>query len=297
MIQRQFRKYAGAGNDFVILDAVSKPIEIQGEALEAFVQKACARESGLGSDGLILLEKSDRAAFAMRFFNPDGSYGALCGNGSRCAVQAAFDERIISGNTTEFEVLGAINHAKILSDQQVRVFFQDPKFSKLNFKIRIGKKDFVTSSYVDLGSQHTVTFFEDLFPFSGGTIGTFDMTRFGSVLRWHPDLQPVGANANFAQIQQDDQGPYIRIRTFERGVEGETLACGTGCMSTAIIAYLSSRIKDVPIRLKTQSGEFVQVNFTYSGNLVTNLSLEGSAIRGIQGVIEFDEVSGKLGLG
>jgi hypothetical protein len=170
----------------------------------------------------------------------------------------------------------------------VKVFFQDPTFIKLGFKIRIGKKDFVQTNYVDLGSQHTVTFFDDLRGLSGGTIEAFEIRRFGPLMRWQPDLQPQGANANFIQIEGDEAGDYIRIRTFERGVEAETLACGTGCMSAAIVAVLSNRIPSAPVRLKTQSGEFVVVGFDVQEGRITNLSLEGSAVRGLQGTFKFD---------
>jgi diaminopimelate epimerase len=288
MLELAFRKYSGAGNDFVVINGFVQPISFYDGELPALVQQACRRDGSVGADGLIVLEKSDIAPFRMRFFNPDGSFGALCGNGSRCAAQAALDEKIITSSSTDFEVLGTVNHAEIISDQRVKVFFQDPTFIKLGFKIRIGKKDFVQTNYVDLGSQHTVTFFDDLRGLSGGTIEAFEIRRFGPLMRWQPDLQPQGANANFIQIEGDEAGDYIRIRTFERGVEAETLACGTGCMSAAIVAVLSNRIPSAPVRLKTQSGEFVVVGFDVQEGRITNLSLEGSAVRGLQGTFKFD---------
>jgi diaminopimelate epimerase len=289
MIERSFRKYAGAGNDFVVLDAFHEALPLDGSALRSFVTKACSRAGkGIGSDGLILLEPSVKAPFQMRFFNPDGSYGALCGNGARCAVQAAKDHQIVSDSETTFEVLGEVDSAELLADQLVRVHIQDPKRMKLDFKLRIGKKDFVTTSYVDLGSQHAVTFMQDLTPFTNETIETFAINRFGPLIRWQPDLQPEGVNANFAEIRTDDEGAYVRIRTFERGVEGETLACGTGCMSTAIVTYGLGKIRQLPIRLLTQSGEFVKVNFTIEDTQVHNLTIEGSAVRGKSGTLKFD---------
>ncbi len=286
MAHLAFQKYSGAGNDFVVIDAVNQQVALDGNGLATLVRSACDRAKGVGSDGLILLEPSDVADFRMRFFNPDGSFGALCGNGSRCAVQAAIDAKIIAKTETNFEVLGAVNHAEQLADERVKVYFQDPTFIKLGFRLRIGRKDFVQTNYVNLGSQHTVTFFDDLQKLSGGTIEDFEINRFGPLMRWQPDLQPEGANANFAEITRDEAGEYIRVRTFERGVEGETLACGTGCMSTAIVAVMLKRIGTTPVRLKTQSGEFVIVDFELQSERVTNLSLEGSAVRGMTGIIQ-----------
>src|SRR5690348_5160139 len=125
-MERHFYKYSGAGNDFIILNTCDKPLELSEEQMKAFV-KSAAGKSGIGSDGLILIDKSERAPFAMKFYNPDGSYGALCGNGARCAVQAAKDFHIVSDSETTFEVLGAINHAMLFPDGSVRVYLQDPK--------------------------------------------------------------------------------------------------------------------------------------------------------------------------
>jgi diaminopimelate epimerase len=292
MLNHSFRKYAGAGNDFIVLNAFERGLGLSETEEQAFVRAACSRKgTGLGSDGLILLTPSELAPFGMRFYNPDGSYGALCGNGSRCAVQAAEDLGIVTGSETDFEVLGKVNHAEILGDQSIRVHFQNPTKMKFNFKIRVGKKDFITASYVDVGSQHAIVFFEDLRALENGTLEDFDIMRWGSTLRWHPDFAPVGVNANFTELRSDADGPYLRIRTFERGVEGETLACGTGCMSTAITAYATGQLRELPIRLLTQSGEFVKVGFRPDGDQVRDLWLEGSAVRGLEGELKFDPKS------
>lgn len=121
-----------------------------------------------------------------------------------------------------------------------------------------------------------------------------DVERFGTLVRWHPDFAPVGANANFIEIRKDGEVEYIRIRTFERGVEGETLACGTGCMSSAIVARLTGSISQTPIRLLTQSGEFVTVDFKVDGEHISKLSLMGSVVRGEEGTLTFDETTGRL---
>ncbi len=133
-------------------------------------------------------------------------------------------------------------------------------------------------------------FFDEVQQFKGNSIEDFDINKFGQAVRMHKDFEPFGVNANFAQVMHDDDGEYIRIRTYERGVEGETLACGTGCMATAISAFGLKKITSLPIRLKTQSGEFVKVNFetTLDGH-VHNLSLEGSAVRGKSGIVTIED--------
>ncbi|HZK75490.1 MAG TPA: hypothetical protein VFD13_01165, partial [Candidatus Kapabacteria bacterium] len=187
------------------------------------------------------------------------------------------------------EVLGAINHAEILPNGVIRVFFQDPTIIRLNFKLPLEEGREVSTSYVDLGSQHVVIFFEELKKSGNSSIEEFDIAKYGSLLRWHPEFTPLGANANFIEVREDGEEPYLRIRTFERGVEGETLACGTGCMSAAIVARMTGRITKTPIRLLTQSGEFVTVNFTIEGTQVSNLSLEGPVVAGEVGTLSFDE--------
>jgi diaminopimelate epimerase len=132
-------------------------------------------------------------------------------------------------------------------------------------------------------------FFDEIEQLSGSTIENFDINKYGSAVRNHPDFAPLGANANFIRIQSDDDGNYIRIRTFERGVEGETPACGTGCMSSAITAYGLGRIRSMPIRLKVQSGEFVTVGFEVMEDRVRDLWLEGSARRLRSGILSVAE--------
>ena len=231
----------------------------------------------------------------MDFYNPDGTTGMLCGNGARCAVQAAREYGFVAGNATDFEVLGAINHADILNNGNVRVSFQDPSIIRLNFELPLEANENIVASYVDLGSQHVVVFYDELKKFGETSIEEMPITHFGPLLRWHPEFAPDGANANFIEIREDGDDRYLRLRTFERGVEGETLACGTGCMSSAIVARMTGRISNTPIRLLTQSEEYVVVDFVVVENdRVSKLSLEGSAVRGEEGILKFDERTGTL---
>lgn len=276
--------YSGAGNEFVVIDAYNDPLVVQSIKLKALAQTVSNRNGIIGSDGMIVLARSGRAPFMMNFYNPDGSFGALCGNGARCAVQAAFDAKIIADRNTQFEVLGEVVRAESSSDDVIRVYYSDPKHIKLKFKLSIGS-ELVTCNYVNMGSQHAVIFFNDIEQLRAETIESFDIRKYGAAVRNHADLQPLGANANFIEVREDAEGKYLRIRTFERGVEGETLACGTGCMSSAMVAHALGKIGELPIRLLTQSGEFVRVGFTVEEQHVHDLWLEGSARLKRRGIV------------
>ncbi len=293
-----FNRYTAAGNTFLVMNTWESPLSLSREEMREFVRGACDYNTGAGADGLILINQSGLGAtFRMDFYNPDGTTGMLCGNGARCAAIAARNYGFVTSDTVNFEVLGAINIAEFLPNDAVRVYFQDPTVIRLNFSIPLEGKD-VTVSYIDLGSQHVVLFLDNdpshqPSPLRGSS-ENFDVTHYGALLRWHLEFAPVGANANFIEVCEDGEGTYLRIRTFERGVEGETLACGTGCMSSAIVARMTGRIPNMPIRLLTQSGEFVTVNFILSGEHVRNLSLEGNVVRGEEGTLTFDEQSGTV---
>jgi diaminopimelate epimerase len=285
MPQIPFTMYSGAGNEFVVIDAFHNPLVFETVKLKALAQTVCDRKGIIGSDGMIVLARDNKAPFMMNFYNPDGSFGALCGNGARCAVQAAVDFDIVKSPETTFEVLNEIIHAEAPTTETLRVYYTDPKHIKLKFKLSVAG-ELVTTSYVDLGSQHGVIFFDEFAPVAKATIEDFDINRFGAEIRRHKDFDPNGVNANFAEVREDENGKYLRIRTFERGVEGETLACGTGCMSTAIAAYGRGKVESLPIRLLTQSGEFVKVGFEVDeGSKVHKLWLEGGVKKGRSGII------------
>lgn len=302
-----FQRYTAAGNTFVVMNTWEDPLSLHREEMRALVQSACDYKNGIGADGVILINQphspslpaasiandagvgGEAADFRMDFYNPDGTTGMLCGNGARCAVLAASTFGYTKINRTRFEVLGAINHSDILNDGNIRVFFQDPIVIRLNSTVPLEAEKNITVSYIDLGSQHVVIFFDQLKQSGLSNIEEFNIAHYGSLVRWHPEFAPLGANANFVEVREDGEEKYLRIRTFERGVEGETLACGTGCMSAAIVARMTGQITKTPVRLLTQSGEFVTVNFSIHGDRVSNLSLEGNVIAGEEGTLSFDE--------
>ena len=273
------------------------PLSLSREDMRTLVRLACDYKNGIGADGMILINQpragqEPTPAFRMDFYNPDGSTGMLCGNGARAAVQAAKACGLVSNSSTvNFEVLGAVNRAEFFPHGSIRVFFQDPREIRLEFQLPLEEDAArVLCSYVDLGSQHAVVFFDELqkLPLlkkegKGATLEELNVAQYGALLRWHPEFAPLGANANFIEVREDGEERYLRIRTFERGVEGETMACGTGCMASAIVALRTGRIANTPIRLLTQSGEFVTVNFSDGDRHISHLSLEGPVLAGEEG--------------
>ena len=207
-------KFQGAGNDFVAIDNREKPITLTPEQI-IFL---CHRRFGIGADGVLLLEKSNRNSFGMRYFNSDGSEGTMCGNGGRCTVAFA---NMMGIEKFEFEAIDGCHTAQIV------------KREGDSFIVRLKMKDVKecisyspTAYLVDTGSPHYVEFIES-------DIENYPVDERGRYYRYHPDFKG-GMNVNFVQIVPN----MLKIRTYERGVEAETYACGTGSTATALAAYI-----------------------------------------------------------
>ena len=216
-----FVKMSGTGNDFILIDH-RKPV-LAPEALADFAAKVCRRKFSVGADGLILIEDSSEADFQWQFFNADGSVAEMCGNGARCAARFAFLQGIAPAEM-RFATLAGIIEASV-SEQDVAVKMTDPFDLKMNQCIRVEDQEYTVQS-IDTGVPHAVVFVDDI----DGT----DVRVLGNLVRHHQAFMPAGTNVNFAQRQ----GRGIKVRTYERGVEDETLACGTGAAACAIIAAL-----------------------------------------------------------
>lgn len=214
MLQKFF-KYHGAGNDFLLADNREGYLSLS----RSQIRHLCDRHTGFGADGVMLLEKSEKKDFRMVFYNPDGSGGMMCGNGGRCIVAFAADLGVVSGNfPVEFEAPDGLHTAVILSEAKnlsrtIRLQMRDVK----------GVKEYPEDDafFLDTGTRHLVKFVSGL--------DAFPVREQGKLLREDPRFAPEGTNVNFVD-------PSLRIRTFEKGVEDETLACGTGIVATAIAA-------------------------------------------------------------
>lgn len=265
-----FMKLSGAGNDFVIIDnrdeIVQKNID---STLSDFVMKVCARRMSVGADGLLLVENSENADFKMRYFNSDGGEAETCGNGARCISKFAYLNGIGSrsrrdfGKKMTFETIAGIYDSEIIGDD-VKVRMSDPTDIRLDFGLEL-KSGEITASFANTGVPHVVFFVDD--------IKDADIIEIGRETRYHKDFQPAGTNANFVKVKDRHS---IRIRTYERGVEDETLACGTGSIASAIIAGLKGKV-DSPVKMFTRSGSVLTIHFELHDEVVKDAYIEGDA--------------------
>jgi len=267
-----FVKMSGAGNDFVILDKGLNPDLV---LTASDIKQICDRRNGIGSDGLITIGDSDEYDFLMEYYNADGSTGSLCGNGARCAIKFAESFKRLKGKETKFLSNGIEYLGEVLSDGQIKVYFRQPENLKLNFKVKAGEQ-LITSHFVNTGSPHVVIDVKEILQDPTNPIRSFSdindvpVFQIGKEIRNLPEFSPGGTNVNFFSLSEED----IYIRTFERGVEDETLACGTGNVATAIILNKLKGIK-APIKLITRGGDILIVDFNSEEEQIKNITLTG----------------------
>ena len=266
-----FTKMSGAGNDFVIVDNRSKKIRNGPRAARIL----CDRRWGVGADGLLLLEKSRKADYRMLYFNADGSYGGMCGNGGRCIARYAAVNGI-APLRHRFEALDHI-YAASVRGSEVSLTMKDPRGFKLRRRIRLRGKTIVIS-HVDTGSPHVVVPCDALG--RRKSLKTIDVVALGREIRFHSVFSPAGTNVNFIERAK---GNSIRIRTYERGVEAETLACGTGSIASAIVASRLWKLK-APIVVIPESGRKLCVEFDDDGTKISKVCLAGPAVMSFYGV-------------
>ena len=255
-----FAKLSGAGNDFVIIDNRQNVIP---ENETDFVRKVCARRVSVGADGLLLVENSDVADFKMRYFNSDGGEVETCGNGARCIARFAYIEKIVPSSEMRFETRAGIYGAQVMEDS-VKLRMGDATGIRLNFPLTLSNGIY-TVSFVNTGVPHVVYFVDDL--------EKVDVVKIGRETRYHKHFQPEGTNANFVKMRDGDA---LDIRTYERGVEDETLACGTGCIAAAITAAAMGEAVS-PIVAHTRGGYPLKIYFTLEPQGAREVFLEGDA--------------------
>ncbi len=260
MEQIRFSKVSGAGNDFVIIDNREGIIP---EGSTDFILKVCARRVSAGADGMLLVENSDAADFRMRYFNSDGGEVETCGNGARCIARFAHDEKIVPSSEMTFETRAGIYSAQVMPDT-VKLHVGDAVDMRLNFPLKLSGGEH-TVSFVNSGVPHVVFFVDDL--------EDIDVVKLGSETRYHDDFKPAGTNANFIKIRSAEA---LDIRTYERGVEDETLACGTGCIASAIAAAALGKAAS-PITAYTRGGYILKIYFTLNSQGAEDVFLEGDA--------------------
>jgi diaminopimelate epimerase len=251
---------SGAGNDFIIID--NRDQKVKGDDLTDFITGICRRRMSAGADGLILIETSETCDFRWRFFNADGSRAEMCGNGARCAARFAH-ETGIAGTALSFETEAGIVNAQINNDR-VKVRIPEPSDLQLAYPLKLAN-DTLDISSINTGVPHVVVMVAQ--------VDDTDVVSLGREIRFHQSFAPAGTNANFVQR---GQGNSITIRTYERGVEGETLACGTGAIASAIV---SARQFDMnsPVDVKTRSGVHLTIHFDLKDGQFNDIYMEGDA--------------------
>ncbi len=253
-----FMKMSGSGNDFILIDH-RKPI-LQREHMKEFARKVCRRRISVGADGLIFIEPSEKADFRWQFFNADGSEAEMCGNGGRCAARFAYLKGI-AGSSLTFETIAGVLSAQV-EGKRVNLELTRPHGLKLDENLVVEGKPLSVSS-INTGVPHAVLFVDD--------VEGWDVVRMGRAIRNHSHFAPSGTNANFAQIGKDS---HLVVRTYERGVEDETLACGTGLVASSLIAAFKGWVRS-PVSVRTQGGETLRVHFEVEGKEVKKVFYEG----------------------
>ncbi|MEW6041267.1 MAG: diaminopimelate epimerase [Elusimicrobiota bacterium] len=289
-----FTKMHGAGNDFIVIDNRSGlPVKNYPE----FARKICERKFSIGADGLLLVEHSARADFKMVYYNSDGSRADFCGNGARCIAYYCFIKKIASRDM-KFETDAGIVNAKVLDKKvnpaprsyglnivnegrRVKLQMPEPRDIRLDFNLKVIGRE-LKASFINTGVPHVVIFSSD--------VSRVDVQGLGRAIRNNPAFAPAGTNVNFVNVKNLNE---IMLRTYERGVEGETYACGTGAVATAVIAGIKNLVKS-PVNCITTGLEKLKVYFKLTEtektkdliNPVCDVYLEGRVTVSFEGGFE-----------
>ncbi|HEX8312820.1 MAG TPA: diaminopimelate epimerase [Chthoniobacteraceae bacterium] len=254
-----FTKMNGAGNDFVLVDNRDGALQLKREQ----IARLCDRHRGVGADGLLAVEPAQNGAdFRMRYYNSDGGEAEMCGNGARCF--ARFAQRV-SGQSGDlrFETQAGVITGRFFGEK-VQIQMSQPHSLRLNESVSVSEEKLTVHS-INTGVPHAVVIVDDL--------ENCDVRRLGSALRWHEYFAPKGTNVNFVSVMGTGA---ISVRTYERGVEDETLACGTGMVASAIIAHEVTGAAS-PIAVHVRGGDTLEVAFEKRGTEYHNVLLTGPA--------------------
>jgi diaminopimelate epimerase len=255
----KFSKYNGAGNDFIVIDDRKNNIEIN----PWLIEKLCNRNFGIGGDGLILIKESKSTDFEILHYTSDGNLGSLCGNGSRCAISFAYKNKII-GKKTRFDAFDGIHNAEIINDNLV----------KMEMKINSDIIENEYGTWLDTGSPHLVI--------EKDNTDELDVNLLASSIRYNEYYKKEGVNVNFIEKVSNET---FKIRTYERGVENETLACGTGSTASAICMNYLGKTQSNNITMKCRGGD-LKVEFISNDNLFSDISITGPAKFVFEGQID-----------
>lgn len=263
-----FWKMHGAANDFILVDDRGLTFPCTDAA---WLRAIMSRRTGVGSEGVLLIQPSQAADFRMRFFNPDGGEVDMCGNGARCIAKLAHEIGAAPGRMS-IETPAGIVRAEARGDL-VQLLMTEPKDWRLGGTLTLDGRA-LAYDFVNSGVPHVVVRVDDL--------DTTDVHHLGRAIRYHADFAPKGTNANFIQIT----GPEaLRVRTYERGVEAETLACGTGMVACGLIAGKRGLVQ-TPVKVTCASGDTLEVNFTPTAGGAADVTLLGPAVHVFRGELD-----------
>jgi diaminopimelate epimerase len=254
----EFYKMSGSGNDFIIID--NRDFSLNVGDLPAFARRVCKRKISVGADGLFLIEPSKTVDFKWQFFNSDGSMAEMCGNGSRCVARYAY-LKDIAPQKMSFETLAGIISAEV-NDDVVKVKLTDPSPLRTAQNIMLNGRECILD-IIDTGVPHAVAFVD--------SVETCAIVEKGRQIRHNEHFAPRGTNADFAEVMDRHK---MKVRTYERGVEDETLACGTGVVAS-VLAAAGRGLVDSPADVIVQSGETLRIYFTKKENCFDEIYLEG----------------------
>ncbi len=259
-MELEFAKMSGAGNDFIVIDNRKRAI---GRDVRELTKQLCRRRMSIGADGLILLGESRDHGFRMRYFNADGSEADMCGNGGRCVARFA-SELGITGREIEFESSAGLHRAEVHEDGSVTLMLPDPRAIIMDTTLPFDGE--ILALYrVNTGVPHAVIEVPD--------VEAYPVFERGRFVRYHSTFAPEGTNVDFVTLKPDGT---LRLRTYERGVEDETLACGTGAVASALMMAALNKITS-PAVVMTQGGEPLIVRFYMSEHGFCDVSLSGDA--------------------
>ncbi len=277
----EFTKMHGAGNDFIVID--NRFFHFSDAALSAMAATWCPRRTGIGADGLLALAPPHDEAhdYRMRYVNADGSPARMCGNGARCLARFAYEAGFESDVLT-FESDAGLYRAEVLAGSEGAVRLHVPPPRDFEADVALENSDEAVARpvhYVWTGTEHAVCLVEEVDDVAVETVGR--------ALRRDPRWAPEGANANFVEVVQNEGGApdTLRVRTFEKGVEAETRACGTGALAAAVVARLMGRVTGSVVSV-TMPGGGLRVGLTAADGAVSDLYLEGPAVKVFRGTID-----------
>lgn len=286
-----FIKMSAAGNDFVLID--EKQLVDKIDNYSRFAQRVCNRHVGIGADGLLVYTSHNESGFEMKYYNSDGSTGGMCGNGARCISAYHFDVYGKGETTVQFTAIGGA-YSATTDGKTITVRMKNSTNLLTDLSLNFDGVEIVCS-YIDTGSPHTVVFLKDLKEqFPDAAFEHIDIRHLGRRIRYHEAFKPLGTNVNFVDPLSDTE---IRVRTYERGVEEETLACGTGAIASAVITAKRFRYQP-PVQVHTRSGETLAVDFSVDTQkkAITDVTLAGAWTYHYTGSVFIDENIDRTGL-